>query len=218
MNWKMYDELAGYCNTHRVTLVAVSKTRSATEILRVYESGQKIFGENKVQEMMSKQPLLPNDIQWHLIGHLQTNKVKAVVPFVYMIQSVDSLRLLTEINSQSQKINRTIPVLLQVHIAREETKFGLSYEETEELMRSKAASEMKNVLIHGLMGMATLTEDQNLIRTEFRSLKNFFDRCNRDGSELQVLSMGMSSDYKIAVEEGSTMVRIGSVIFGERAG
>ena len=203
----------------QVKLVAVTKTYSAEKILEAYNAGHKIFGENKVQELARKYEQLPKDIEWHLIGHLQTNKVKQVVPFVSSIHSVDSMKLLKEINKCAEKINKVVDCLLQIHIAQEETKFGLSFKEVEEILSSKEFSEMKNIRIAGLMGMATLTDDEKQIRKEFRSLKLFFDsRCQLPTANclLEVLSMGMSSDYKIAIEEGSNLIRVGSLIFGIR--
>ena len=203
-----------------VTLVAISKTKPVEAILEAYNSGQRIFGENKVQEMCDKQLLLPTDIQWHIVGHLQSNKVKYIAPFVSLIHAVDSLKLLQEINKQAAKNNRIIDCLLQIYIAQEETKFGLNFEEAEQLLSSPAFQELKNVRIVGLMGMASNTDNKEQVRMEFRSLKNFFDKIKTQESRLEttytILSMGMSSDYNIAIEEGSTMVRIGSSIFGER--
>ncbi|MEO5642850.1 MAG: YggS family pyridoxal phosphate-dependent enzyme [Bacteroidia bacterium] len=197
-----------------VTLVAVSKTKPVELILEAYNSGQRDFGENRVQEIVPKYEALPKDIRWHLIGHLQTNKVKYIAPFVYLIHSVDSEYLLAEINKQAAKNNRIIPVLLQLFIAKEETKFGFSFEEAEALISASPGIKYPNIRIEGLMGMATSTKDQTQIHTEFKSLRDFFVRIQ--DSKLKVLSMGMSSDWKIAVEEGSTMIRVGSSIFGER--
>lgn len=201
-------------------LIAVSKTHPAEKVMEAYEAGQRIFGENKVQEMESKHPLLPEDIQWHLIGHLQSNKVKYIASYVALIHSVDSGRLLEEINKQGKKINRVIPCLLQVHIAAEETKFGFDEKELLEFMASDELAQLTHVKIEGLMGMATLTEDQDQIRKEFRHLKKLSDDISRMDKPAHVsmknLSMGMSSDYHIAMEEGSTMVRIGTAIFGGR--
>ena len=214
-----YQDISKYCAEHGVALLAVSKTKTPVEILAVYNQGHRIFGENKVQELVSKYEALPKDIQWHLIGHLQTNKVKFVVPFVSMIQSVDSWKLLKEIDKEAKKKNRNVSVLLQIHIATEETKFGLSYAEAEEIFSNPELKDLTGITISGLMGMASLTEDEQQIRNEFRGLKNFFERYRQlQGSniKLQTLSMGMSSDYKLAIEEGSNMVRIGSAIFGER--
>jgi PLP dependent protein len=200
----------------KAVLIAVSKTKPSGMIMEAYRAGQRIFGENKVQEMVGKYGQLPKDIEWHLIGHLQTNKVKYIVPFVTLIHSVDSLKLLNEIDRQALKNNRIIHCLLQIHIAREETKFGLSYEEAEELLYSKEVQALQNVMITGLMGMATNTEDTGIVRSEFKELKGFYDRLKPHFPAFKVLSMGMTSDYRIAVEEGSTHVRIGSAIFGER--
>jgi PLP dependent protein len=201
---------------HNATLVAVSKKKSVEEIKQVYNAGHKIFGENYVQELKEKYEALPKDIQWHFIGHLQTNKVKLIAPFVSLIQSVDSLKLLKEINKEGTKNNRLINCLLQIHIAQEETKFGLSFEEAEAILKSPEVIAMKNISIKGLMGMASLTEDISQIQKEFRSLKNFLTQLQTSNLKLQTLSMGMTSDYKLALSEGSTMVRIGSAIFGER--
>jgi len=199
-----------------VTLIAVSKTHPVEAISEAYNSGHKIFGENKVQEMADKCEQLPKDIEWHLIGHLQTNKVKYIAPFVHLIHSVDSLKLLQEINKQAAKNNRVINCLLQIYIAKEETKFGLSFEEAEQLINLTELKKPQNVKIVGLMGMATNTDNAEQIRNEFRSLKLFFNKLKIQNSELKILSMGMSSDYKIAIEEGSNMIRLGSIIFGER--
>jgi len=202
------------------TLVVVSKTHPIEKIQEVYTTGHRIFGENKVQELVAKYEALPNDIQWHLIGHLQTNKVKYVTPFVHLIQSVDSVRLLQEINKQAIRNKRVVHCLLQVHIAQEETKFGFSTEEVLTFVASAELSQLQSVKIVGLMGMATYTEDVGQIRKEFQILKNLFDTLKKinlpTNMSMQELSMGMSSDYTIAIEEGSTMVRVGSAIFGER--
>ena len=208
-----------------VTLVAVSKTKPNTDILEAYDAGQRIFGENYVQELVEKQEQLPNDIQWHFIGHLQSRKAKLIAPFVSLIHGVDSLKLLQEINKQAEKNNRVIDCLLQVHIADEETKFGLDEKELEEILKQlldSARSDnnvFKNVRVVGLMGMATFTEDQNQIKKEFDYLKSLFDKyskLNTDNWQLNTLSMGMSGDYELAISCGSTMVRIGSSIFGSR--
>lgn len=203
-----------------VTLVAVSKTKPASDIQEAYDAGQRIFGENKVQEMEEKYNLLPKDIQWHLIGHLQTNKVKYIAPFVAMIHSVDSFKLLKEINKQAEKNNRTIECLLQFHIAKEDTKFGLSFEEAQELLGSPEFIELNNISIVGVMGMATFTDNEKQLRDEFRSLENYFHVLKshffKYNGAFKHLSMGMSGDYQIAIEEGSNMVRVGSSIFGSR--
>jgi PLP dependent protein len=202
------------------TLVAVSKTKPSDIIQEAYEAGQRDFGENKAQELAMKAEALPNDIQWHMIGHLQTNKVKYIAPFVHLIHSVDSLKVLVEINKQAQKSGRTINCLLQVHIAEEETKFGFSESEIIQLLKDDTLKTMKNIVIIGLMGMATFTENAEQVRKEFRSLKQLFERLKieelPDTVSMKELSMGMSGDYTIALEEGSTMVRIGSALFGER--
>jgi pyridoxal phosphate enzyme (YggS family) len=200
-----------------VTLIAVTKTHPVEKLMEVYNAGHLVFGENKVQEMCDKYEQLPKDIKWHLIGHLQTNKVKFVAPFVALIHSVDSLKLLEEINKQALKNNRIIECLLQIHIANEETKFGLSFDEATQLLNSNELKQLNNVKIVGLMGMATNTEDQNQVRDEFHSLNKFFKILQTNNNEFQTLSMGMSSDYKIAVEEGSNLIRIGSSIFGSRS-
>jgi PLP dependent protein len=204
----------------QVTLVAVSKTKPVETLLEAYKAGQRHFGENKVQEMNEKQEALPADIHWHLIGHLQSNKVKFIAPYVHLIHSVDSLKLLQEIDKQAKKNQRIIDCLLQFHIAEEETKFGLSILEAEELISSHAYAELKNVRIVGIMGMATFTEDQQQIRKEFRQLKQYFEyiKTNHFASSpyFKEISMGMSSDYLLAIEEGSTLIRVGSSIFGGR--
>jgi PLP dependent protein len=210
------EQVLAELKPHDAKLVAVSKTKPAEAIRAVYDSGHKIFGENYVQELVEKQAKLPGDIEWHYIGHLQTNKVKQIVPFISLIQSVDSLKLLKEINKQAQKINRTIDCLLQIYIAQEETKFGLGLDEAESLLQSEDMHQLKNISIKGLMGMASLTDNQEQIRKEFKSLKILQAKLQTSNLKLQTLSMGMTSDYKIALEEGSNLVRIGSAIFGER--
>ncbi|QHT67960.1 YggS family pyridoxal phosphate-dependent enzyme [Rhodocytophaga rosea] len=201
-------------------LIAVTKTKPIEMLMQAYEAGSKRFGENKVQEMVEKYEQLPKDIEWHLIGHLQSNKVKYIAPFVSMIHSIDSLKLLQEVDKQAKKYNKIIPCLLQIHIAEEETKFGLSYQEAEELLQSSGLSVLKNITIAGLMGMATFTDNQEHIRQEFRGLKLFFEQMKRKTLPAQVklteLSIGMSGDYQIAIEEGSTLIRVGSSIFGAR--
>ncbi len=199
-----------------VYLVAVSKMKSEEEIMEAYQAGQRIFGENKIQEMVRKWEALPKDIQWHMIGHVQRNKVKYMAGFVSLVEGVDSERLLREIDKRAAQNDRVIDCLLQVHIARESTKFGFDDDELRGLMERGIPEELKNVRIRGLMGMATFTENQEQIRSEFRHLKALYDElfAGREGAD--ILSMGMSGDYQIAVEEGSTMVRIGSSIFGPR--
>ena len=203
-----------------VTLIAVSKTKPASAIEEAYAAGQRHYGENKVQELVEKAEQLPKDIHWHLIGHLQTNKVKYIAPFVALIHSVDSLKLLLEINRQAAKNNRVIPVLLQFHIAQEETKFGFSFEEIRELLNSDEFKNASNIRIDGVMGMASFTDDEALIRKEFKLLKTYFDELKStffsEKNHFSICSMGMSGDYKIAIEEGSTMIRVGSSIFGSR--
>ncbi len=199
-----------------VTLIAVSKTKPVEQIMEAYQAGQRDFGENKVQEMAAKYPQLPSDIRWHQIGHLQTNKVKYIAPFVHLIHSVDSLKLLKEINKRAIQNQRVIQVLLQIHIAREDSKFGLSFEQAEELLNSDAVKQLSNVKIVGLMGMATHTDNQEIIESEFRSLKQFYDTLSRKFPGFRYLSMGMSGDYRLAIKNGSNMVRVGSAIFGAR--
>lgn len=198
-----------------VQLVAVSKTHPVSAIQEVYDLGQRVFGENKVQELAEKYPLLPKDIQWHLIGHLQTNKIKYIAEFIDTIQSADSEKLIMEINKEAGKHNRTINVLLQVKIAEEETKFGLEIEEAKNLYRKYLNGEFPNIVITGLMGMATFTEDRDQIKKEFLILKRLFDELNQL-QPLQTLSMGMSDDFPIAIECGATSIRVGSAIFGRR--
>jgi len=197
-----------------VTLVAVSKTKSVEEISQAYEAGQRVFGENKIQEMASKWEELPKDIAWHMIGHVQSNKVKYMAHFVDLIHGVDSFKLLKEIQKQAIKHDRTIRCLIQIRIAEEETKFGLPEEELESLL--KAAEDLPNVQIAGLMGMATFTDNQNQITFEFNKLKDLYDKVKSSSASMNTLSMGMSGDYSIAIECGSNMIRVGSKIFGER--
>jgi PLP dependent protein len=203
-----------------VKLVAISKTKTVEEILQAYQAGHRIFGENKVQELVTKYQLLPKDIEWHLVGHLQTNKVKFIAPFIHLIHSVDSMSLLTEIDKQVKRHNRIINCLLEVYIAKEETKFGLSEQEIYEIIESPYFVEFKNVRIVGLMGMATFTTNIDQIRKEFQFLIKLFKKLKTskfsNNPDFKEISMGMSSDYLIAVEEGSTMIRVGSKIFGER--
>ncbi|MCB0508702.1 MAG: YggS family pyridoxal phosphate-dependent enzyme [Chitinophagales bacterium] len=201
-------------------LVAISKTKSVTEIKQVYNAGQRIFGENKVQELVLKQEQLPKDIQWHMVGNLQTNKVKYIAPFIALIHSVDSLKLAIEINKQALKLNRVIDVLLEIHIAAETNKAGFSEEELIDLLDIKAFDTLENIRIIGLMGMATNTKSQILIKNEFSGIHSFFEKIKstyfKNNSEFKELSIGMSGDYGIALENGSTLIRIGSAIFGER--
>ena len=197
-----------------VILVAVSKTKPNEAIMEAYDAGQRVFGENKVQDMVAKSEELPSDIQWHMIGHLQTNKVKFIAPFVSLIHGVDSLKLIKEIDKRAAQNNRIIECLLQIRIAEEETKFGLSDSEAFQVLES--AKHYKNVRITGLMGMATNTIDKSMLRNEFTYLKALFLKCQSVSQDMQIVSMGMSSDYEIAIEQGSTMVRVGSAIFGQR--
>jgi len=214
-----YHLLINELAARKVRLVAVSKTKPPADILALYTIGQRDFGENYVQELVDKQARLPSDIQWHFIGHLQSNKVKYLAPFVHLIHGVDSFKLLKEINKQAAKCNRIIDVLLQIHIASEETKFGLDESELDELLASPDLSALKNVRICGLMGMASFSDDKNLVRDEFKMLKGIFEskkHIQTPNFKPETLSMGMSGDYKVAIEEGSTMVRIGSLLFGAR--
>lgn len=203
----------------QVTLVAVSKTKPNEAILEAYQAGQRVFGENKVQELTEKYESLPKDIEWHMIGHLQTNKVKYIAPFVSLIHGIDSLKLLKEVNKRAKQNNRIINCLLQIHIAEEDTKFGFDENEVKDLLDCDEFKGLENLKIIGLMGMATFTVDESQIRREFKSLKSLFNQLktlNTFNFQLSTLSMGMSGDYKIAIEEGSSMVRVGSAIFGER--
>ena len=213
------QELRASLPSH-VTLIAVSKTKPVSALVEAYDAGQRAFGENKVQELVDKAAVLPKDIQWHLIGHLQTNKVKYIAPFVHLIHAVDSLKLLLEIDKQAAKNERVIDVLLQFHIAQEETKFGLSLEEAQELLESDAFQSCQHIRVVGVMGMASFVDDQQQIHSEFQSLKQLFDQLKSSyfhtQSAFKEISMGMSGDYPIAIEEGSTMIRVGSSIFGGR--
>ena len=199
-----------------VTLVAVSKTKPIAEIEEAYHAGQRVFGENKIQEMAGKYEALPKDIQWHMIGHLQSNKVKYMAHFVDLIHGVDSLKTLKEINKQAQKHNRIIACLLQAKIAKEETKFGLSFERIEEILQSDELADLKNIKITGLMGMASFSSDDQVVTEEFKGLKLFYDKMNSLDAGFTILSMGMSGDYELAIANGSNMIRVGSAIFGAR--
>jgi hypothetical protein len=224
MNFKMTIQQ----NLHRiktelpeqVTLVAVSKTKPVEDILEAYNAGQRVFGENKIQEMVEKQELLPKDIEWHMIGHVQRNKVKYMAHFVNLIHGVDNLKLLHEINKQAQKHNRVINCLLQIKIAEEDSKFGMSSEDASNIINSKAFSELKYICITGVMGMATFTENTHQITTEFQHLKTTFEALKKqyhsDNCQMKTISMGMSDDYQLAIACGSTMIRVGSSIFGAR--
>jgi pyridoxal phosphate enzyme (YggS family) len=204
-----------------VSLVAVSKTKPIEDLQEAYDAGQRIFGENKIQEMVDKFDVLPKDIQWHMIGHLQSNKVKYMAHFVDLIHGVDKFKTLKEINKQAQKHNRVINCLLQAKIAKEETKFGLSFEDIEQILQSPEMSALENIKIVGFMGMASFTDNQTQLNEEFSSLKNFFEKHKTQTAiancQLDVLSMGMSGDYNLAIENGSTMIRLGSSIFGKRS-
>ena len=200
----------------QVTLVAVSKTKPVQDLMKAYDVGQRIFGENKVQEMVEKYQQMPKDIQWHMIGHVQRNKVKYMAPFVDLIHGVDSLKLLTEINKQALKNNRCINGLLQIKIAAEDSKFGMTKNDAIQLMKSSEIKSLKNIKIKGVMGMATFTDDQNKIRKEFETLKSTFSELKSIQDSMHIISMGMSGDYPLAIECGSTMIRVGSHIFGAR--
>lgn len=204
----------------QVTLVAVSKTKPVSDLQEAYDAGQRIFGENHALEMRDKHEVLPNDIQWHFIGHLQTNKIKYIIPFVTLIHSIDSANLLEAVNKEARKHDRIVDCLLQFHIATEETKFGLNLDEARQLLNSDAFREMHNIRICGVMGMATFTDDTEQVHNEFRNLKSIFDTLKHDyfteQPQFKEISMGMSDDYPIAIEEGATLVRVGSKIFGAR--
>lgn len=218
VNSEEYQKIVTELKHKKVTLVAVSKTKPVEDILELYKLGQRDFGENYVQELVEKHEQLPKDIRWHFIGHLQSNKAKQIAPFIALVHSVDSNKLLKEINKQAKKNERVIDCLLQVYIAKEETKFGLGENELKQLIDSDL-KEYKHVSVKGLMGMASLTDDETVVTKEFQSLKSLFDKYSAlqtTNFKLQILSMGMSSDYNIAVEEGSNMVRIGSLLFGKR--
>ena len=203
-----------------IRLVAVSKYHPTEAILEAYNSGQRIFGENKAQEMKAKHEVLPKDIQWHFIGHLQSNKIKYIISYVSMIEAVDTFKLLSEINQYAEKEERIVPCLLEIHLAKEETKFGFSFQECRDLLKEGYWKELKNVTISGIMGMASNIDDESQILREFTSLKKFFDELKRiffsDNPNFKEISMGMSDDYKLAIQAGSTLVRIGTKIFGER--
>jgi pyridoxal phosphate enzyme (YggS family) len=221
MKHQQFDYLAKLAKEKDITLVAVSKTQPLEKIMELYDRGQRVFGENRVQELVDKQESLPKDIEWHLIGHLQTNKVKYITPFVGLIHSVDSLKLLAEIDKQANKVGRVIPILLQVYIADEETKFGFLPEELLECFDKKVFEAYKNISIKGLMGMATNTENGEQVRKEFNSLNTLYKKLknnhNQSNTDFNILSMGMSGDYELAIQEGSNMIRVGSLIFGERS-
>lgn len=213
----MFAEVKKHVEEHGVTLVAVTKTRSVEEIMVLYEAGLRDMGENRVQELIAKQEALPKDIRWHLIGHLQSNKVKYIAPFIFLIHSVDSLDLYKTIEEKAKKENRKIDILLQFHVAQEESKFGLSWEEAEKIILYHFSKEKTRVRIRGVMGMASFTDDETQVRKEFRIMHEYFQRLKARyftyDEDFQEISMGMSQDYKIAIEEGSTMVRVGSLLF-----
>jgi pyridoxal phosphate enzyme (YggS family) len=216
VNKEAYQRIKNELDIKNVTLVAVSKTKPVEDILELYNLGHRDFGENYVQELVEKAKQLPADIHWHFIGHLQTNKVKLIAPFVQLIQGVDSLKLLKEINKEAEKAGRVVDCLLQVHIAQEETKFGLDEEELNLLIKQLDNLKLQHIRVIGLMGMASFTDNMQKVRSEFQTLKKILNDLPTNDSRLTTLSMGMSADYKIAVEEGSNMVRIGSLLFGER--
>ena len=221
INKEKYIEIINELKSKNALLVAVSKTKSIEDIKELYDLGQRDFGENYVQEMVDKYHELPKDIRWHFIGHLQSNKVKYIAPFVHLIQSVDSLKLLQEINKQGAKTNRVLDVLLQIHIGKEETKFGLDEDELQGILKTDLVTldELKNVRIIGLMGMASFTDNKEEVKNEFHYLKTLSDKygsLQQVNRKLQTLSMGMSDDFKVAIDEGSNLVRIGSLIFGQR--
>ncbi|HBH22713.1 MAG TPA: YggS family pyridoxal phosphate-dependent enzyme [Cytophagales bacterium] len=213
-------ELRSLTDKYNCTLVAVSKTKPEEDIKQAYDAGHLDFGENKAQELTAKYEVLPKDIRWHMIGHMQSNKVKYIAPFVHLIHSVDSAKLLKEVNKQGRKANRKIACLLQLHIAKEESKFGLSEDGLFEILNGEALGNYEHVQINGLMGMATFTKDMAQVRKEFKNLKRIFDRVkneiDRPNVKMDILSMGMSGDFEVALEEGSNMIRVGSKIFGER--
>jgi pyridoxal phosphate enzyme (YggS family) len=217
VNISAYQQLIKQLSDSSVTLVAVSKIKPVSDIKALYDLGQRDFGENYVQELVDKQSQLPGDIRWHFIGHLQSNKVKYIAPFVHLIHGVDSINLLKEINKQALKNDRVIDCLLQVHVAKEETKFGLDEGELHDVLMEVPA--LKNVQVKGLMGMASFSDDETLVRNEFRQLRKLFGQLDQPeilNFKPEILSMGMSGDYKMAIEEGSTMVRVGSLLFGAR--
>lgn len=220
VNKERYEQIIAELKEKQVTLVAVSKTKPAEDVLELYNLGQRDFGENYVQEMVDKAVQLPKDIRWHFIGHLQTNKVKLIAGFVNLVHGVDSLKLLKEINKQAEKNGKIIDCLLQVHIAQEETKFGFDEKELNELMLLLPNEVLNNTRVTGLMGMASFSDDMNIVKVEFKKLKTIFNQhalLRTSNFDLRTLSMGMSSDYRVAIEEGSNMVRIGSLLFGQRA-
>lgn len=220
INKQQYLDLKAYTDEREVGLVAISKTKPVSQLMEAYELGQRIFGENKAQEMADKQPQMPEDVEWHFVGHLQRNKVKTIAPFVSLIHSVDSEKLLNEIDKEAAKQKRVIPVLFQIHISQDESKYGYTYEGLREQLKAKKPSNYPNVAIRGLMGIATLTDNEDQIQQEFRTLREFYDELKAgyfpDDPHFRELSMGMTSDYHLAIAEGSTYIRVGSYIFGAR--
>lgn len=216
VNKQALKEIDSICKKHNAQLVAVTKKRSTEEVRELYELGYHIFAENRVQDLLAKKELLPDNIEWHLIGHLQRNKVKYIVPFVKLIHSVDSIRLLSEINKEAEKANKTVDCLLQFHVAQEESKYGIIPKNIDTFISNLTTIETNNIKIRGIMGMASFTEDKNQIKKEFMQLKSIFEMLKKEyfkENDFSILSMGMSSDYKIALEEGSTLVRVGSALF-----
>ncbi len=220
INQQQYLDLKAYTDNHNVGLVAISKTKPVSQLREAYELGQRIFGENKAQEMADKHPQMPEDVEWHFVGHLQRNKVKTIAPFVSLVHSVDSEKLLGEIHKEAAKQNRVIPVLFQVHISQDESKYGYTYDGLRAQLKAQNPSNYANVAIRGLMGIATLTNNEDLIQKEFRALREFYNELKLDyfsnDPHFTELSMGMTSDYHLAIAEGSTFIRIGSYIFGAR--
>jgi pyridoxal phosphate enzyme (YggS family) len=220
-NLEEYYKLQNELKAKNVQLIAVSKTKPKEDIMAFYEAGHRAFGENRVQELVDKYEALPKDIEWHLIGHLQRNKVKYIIEFVHLIHAIDSPRLLEEVNKRAGQVGRKVDVLLQFHIAEEESKFGFDWAEVVEMLESESFQQMENIQICGLMAMATFTDDEQQLRREFQQLKGYFDRLKTDyfadSEHFKTISMGMSGDFELAVEEGSTMVRVGSLLFGSRS-
>lgn len=214
-----YKGIKSWTDAHNVHLVAVSKKHTIDEVMQVYKQGHRDFGENRVQELLEKEKTLPDDIRWHQIGPLQTNKIKSIVPFIHLVHSVDRVKVLKYINKEARKVNRIIPVLIQIHIAEESTKHGFSYTEADELFQQNLKEKYPYIKLRGLMGMATFTDDEKQVAREFGQLKSYFDKLTLKYPkwyDLDLLSMGMSGDYKIAVASGSNMIRVGTLIFGER--
>lgn len=217
MSLTKYHKIIEQCKAENANLIIVSKMRTIVQVMPFYNEGHRAFAENRVQNLLEKQEAMPNDIEWHLIGHLQRNKVKYIAPFIALIHSVDSFKLLKEINKEAKKNDRTIPCLLQFHIAEEESKFGLTLDKVKKILANEAFDTLKNVEIQGVMGMATFTDDKDKVRKEFKSLKEIFNTMKtnyfKENENFKIISMGMSGDYEIALQEGSNMLRIGSVLF-----